>query len=63
MRAPDHCRELKMLAEHNANVMLLYGMKAVETILLYRNLVDLTNIYHDILIVDSEGKMKWTKEI
>lgn len=61
--SPDQCRELKMLAEHNANVMLLYGMKAVDTILLYRNLVDLTNIYHDILIVDSEGKMKWTKKI
>lgn len=61
--SPDQCRELKMLAEHNANVMLLYGLKAVDTILLYRNLVDLTNIYHDILIVDSEGKMKWTKKI
>lgn len=61
--SPDQCRELKMLAEHNANVMLLYGMKAVEAILLYRNLVDLTNVYHDILVVDSEGKMKWTKEI
>lgn len=61
--SPDQCRELKMLAEHNANVMLLYGMKAVDTILLYRNLVDLTNMYHDILIVDSEGKMKWTKKI
>ena len=61
--SPDQCRELKMLAEHNANVMLLYGMKAVETILLYRNLVDLTNMYHEILIVDSEGKMKWTKKI
>lgn len=61
--SPDQCRELKALAEHNANVMLLYGMKAVDTILLYRNLVDLTNMYHDILIVDSEGKMKWTKEI
>lgn len=61
--SPDQCRELKMLAEHNANVMLLYGMKAVETILLYRNLVDLTNMHHDILIVDSEGKMKWTKKI
>lgn len=59
----DQCRELKMLSEHNANVMLLYGMKAVETVLLYRNLADLTNVYHDILIVDSEGKMKWTKEI
>ena len=61
--SPDQCRELKMLAEHNANVMLLYGMKAVEAVLLYRNLVDLTNMYHDILIVDSEGKMKWTKKI
>ena len=61
--SPDQCRELKMLAEHNANVMLLYGMKAVETILLYRNLVDLTNMYHEILIVDSEGKMKWIKKI
>lgn len=59
----DQCRELKMLAEHNANVMLLYGMKAVDALLLYRNWVDLTNMYHDILIVDSEGKMKWTKEI
>lgn len=61
--SPDQCRELKTLAEHNANVVLLYGMKAVETVLLYRNLVDLTNVYRDILIVDSEGKMKWTKEI
>ena len=61
--SPDQCRELKMLAEHNANVMLLYGMKAVETILLYRNLVDMTNAYREILIVDSEGKMKWTKKI
>lgn len=61
--SPDQCRELKMLAEHNANVMLLYGMKAVETILLYKNLVDLTNVYREILIVDSEGKMKWTKKI
>lgn len=61
--SPDQCRELKMLAQHNANVMLLYGMKAVDTLLLYKNWVDLTNRYNDILIVDSEGKMKWTKEI
>lgn len=61
--SPDQCRELKMLAQHGANVMLLYGKKAVDTLLLHRNWVDLTNIYHDILIVDSEGKMKWTKEI
>lgn len=61
--SPDQCRELKALAEHNANVMLLYGRKAVDTIAFYKNLVDLTNMYHDILIVDSEGKMKWTKEI
>lgn len=61
--SPDQCRELKMLAQHNANVMLLYGKKAVDTLLLYRNWVGLTNIYHEILVVDPEGKMKWTKEI
>lgn len=61
--SPDQCRELKALAEHNANVMLLYGMKAVDTLLLYRNWVDLTDMYHGILIVDSEGKMKWTKTL
>ena len=61
--SPDQCRELKALAEHNANVMLLYGMKAVDTLLFYKNWVDLTNMYHYILIVDSEGKMRWTKEI
>lgn len=61
--SPDQCRELKMLAEHNANIMLLYGTKAVDALLPCRNWVDLTNVYHGILIVDSEGKMKWTKEI
>lgn len=61
--SPDQCRELKALAEHNANVMLLYGMKAVDTLLFYRNLVDLTNMHHEILIVDPEGKMKWTKTL
>lgn len=61
--SPDQCRELKALAEHNANVMLLYGMKAVDTVLFYKNWVDLTNMHHEILIVDSEGRMKWKKEI
>lgn len=61
--SPDQCRELKALAEHNANVMLLYGMKAVDTLLCYKNWVDLTNMYHHILIVDSEGKMRWTKTL
>ena len=61
--SPDQCRELKALAKHNANVMLLYGMKAVDTLLPYKNWVDLTNMYHYILVVDSEGKMRWTKEI
>lgn len=61
--SPDQCRELKALAEHNANVMLLYGMKAVDTLLFYKNWVELTNVYHHILVVDSEGKMRWTKEI
>lgn len=61
--SPDQCRELKALAKHNANVILLYGMKAVDTLLLYKNWVDLTNMYHYILVVDSEGKTRWTKEI
>lgn len=61
--SPDQCRELKALAKHNANVILLYGMKAVDTLLYYKNWVDLTNMYHYILVVDSEGKMRWTKEI
>lgn len=61
--SPDQCRELKALAKHNANVILLYGMKAVDTLLCYRNWVDLTNMYHYILVVDSEGKMKWTKTL
>lgn len=61
--SPDQCRELKALAEHNANVMLLYGMKAVDTLLFYRNWVDLTSTSRYILVVDSEGKMRWKKEI
>lgn len=61
--SPDQCRELKALAKHNANVILLYGMKAVDTLLFYQNWVDLTNMYHYILIVDSEGKMRWTKTL
>lgn len=61
--SPDQCRELKALAKHNANVMLLYGMKAVDTLLFYKNWADLTNMYHYILVVDSEGKMRWTKEV
>lgn len=61
--SPDQCRELKALAEHNANVMLLYGKKAVDAILFYKNWVDMENTYHYILIVDSEGKMRWTREI
>jgi hypothetical protein len=61
--SPDQCRELKALAGHNANVMLLYGTKAVDTVPFHNNLVDLTNMYHEILVVDSEGKMRWTKEI
>lgn len=61
--SPDQCRELKALAGHHANVMLLYGMKAVDALLSLRNWVDLTNMYHHILVVDSEGRMRWTKEI
>ena len=59
----DQRRELKALAGHNANVMLLYGMKAVDTLLSYGSWVDLTNMHHYILVIDSEGKMRWSKEI
>lgn len=61
--SPDQCRELKALAEHNANVMLLYGKKAVDTMLFYKNWVDMENTYHYILVIDSEGKMRWTREV
>lgn len=61
--SPDQCRELKALAKHNANVILLYGMKAVDALLYHKNVVGMTNMYHYILVVDSEGKMRWTKEI
>lgn len=61
--SPDQCRELKMLAQHDANVLLLYGMKAVDALLSHRNRADLKNMRHEILIVDPEGKMKWKKEI
>ena len=61
--SPDQCRELKALAEHHANVMLLYGKKAVDALLTYKTVVDMTNIYNYILVIDSEGKMRWTEEI
>lgn len=55
--SPDQWRELKALADHNANVMLLYGKKAVDTILFHKNRVDMEN--HHILVIDSEGKIRW----
>lgn len=65
--SPDQCRELKALAKHNANVILLYGEKAVDKLLFCllfsQNRADFTNINHNIIVVDSEGKMRWTKEI
>lgn len=61
--SPDQCRELKALAEHNANVMLLYGRKAVDTLLFCKNWIDFTNMHRHILVVDSEGKMRWTKTL
>ena len=61
--SPDQCRELKALAEHHANVMLLYGKKAVDALLTYQTVVDMTNIYKYILVINSEGKMRWAEEI
>lgn len=61
--SPDQCRELKALADHHANVMLLYGKKAVDALVTYQTVVNMTNIYNYILVIDSEGKMRWAKEI
>ena len=61
--SPDQCRELKALAEHHANVMLLYGKKAVDALLTHQTVADMTNIYKYILVIDSEGKKRWSKEI
>lgn len=61
--SPDQCRELKALAEHHANVMLLYGKNAVDALLSHGNVDDMTNMRRHILVIDSEGKMRWTKEI
>lgn len=61
--SPDQCRELKALAEHHANVMLLYGKKAVDALVTYQTVVNMTNIYNYILVIDSEGKMRWAEEI
>lgn len=57
--SPDQCRELKALAEHHANVMLLYGKNAVDALLSHKT----TNIHNHILVIDSEGKMRWATEI
>lgn len=61
--SPDQCRELKALAEHHANVILLYGKNAVDALLTYQTVVDMTNIYNHILVIDSEGKMRCAEEI
>lgn len=61
--SPDQRRELKALAEHHANVMLLYGKNAVDALLTHQTAVGTTNIYNYILVIDSEGKMRWVKEI
>lgn len=57
----DQCRELRMLAQHDANVLLVYGRKAVDTLLALPDWP--TNSQHEILIIDSKGNMKWTPRI
>lgn len=61
--SPDQRRELKALAEHHANVMLLYGGKAVDALLARQTVVDTANVRDHILVIDSEGRMRWAKEI
>lgn len=55
--SPDQRRELRMLARHGANVLLVYGRKAVDILLGLDDWPE--NSRRQILIVDPEGNMKW----
>lgn len=57
--SPDQCRELRTLADHNANVMLVYGRKAISLLLSHPNWDGLKNTGHHLLIIDSKGQTKW----
>lgn len=57
--SPDQCRELRTLADHNANVMLAYGRKAINLLLSHSDWNGLKNTSHRLLIIDSKGQTKW----
>lgn len=57
--SPDQYHELQALANHNANVMLLYGQKAVDTMLAHATWTEYANKHQRILMVDSKGTLKW----
>ena len=57
--SPDQYRELKALADHDANVMLVYGRKAVNLLLSLPEWDGLKNTSRHLLIIDSKGQTKW----
>lgn len=57
----DQWRELRSLASHHANVMLLYGRKAVDTLLAVENRDRFENHDGRLLIIDSGGVPKWSR--
>ena len=57
--SPDQCHELRTLADHNANVMLAYGRKAINLLLSQPDWEGLKNPGRHLLIIDSKGQTKW----
>lgn len=59
----DQRRELAQLAAHNANIMLVYGLKGVDWLLSVKDWREMTNRRCELLIINSEGEPKWVKRI
>lgn len=57
--SPDQCRELRLLAQHGANVMLAYGRKAINLLLAQPDWNKLKNTSRHLLTIDSKGQTKW----
>lgn len=59
----DQRRELAQLAAHNANTMLVYGLKGVDWLLSVKDWRDIANKQCELLTINSEGEPKWVKRI
>ena len=59
----DQRRELARLAAHNANIMLVYGLKGVDWLLSVKDWRDMANRRCELLTINSEGEPKWVKRI